>query len=443
MSSSSGISANSRVRTRRARRASTSATARLAAASRDPYRRVGGAVLYFAIGSLAGQFIGKLAGQPLGIRATAMRLSRDMSVKSILRAIALGSCLLVLTTQVVTAASANSWSVGPSMNAARYGHSATVLLDGRVLVAGGGSNPDAEIYNPASGTWSPTGPMTVARADHAAVRLADGRVLVISGNYYAASSAEIYDPASNSWHATGSLNIARNYPQAVLLKDGRVLAAGGQNPSTGDALNSAELYNASTGAWTLTGSLKTGRYYHTATLLNDGTVLVATGFNASIAGGEVAAAERYNPQTGKWTSAGSMAAARRYAAVVRLQDGRVLVAGGDNNGTLSSAELYDPATNSWKTTGSMVVGLGLSPGVLLPDGRVLVAGHSYDGDVYQPSTGTWSLTGYQIFTDLEGSAAWLLPNGTVLLAGGAKFGCDSTGDYCQYTPTNTVQIYSP
>src|SRR5262249_45722250 len=189
MSSSSGISANSRVRTRRARRASTSATARLAAGSRDPYRPVGGAVLYFAIGSLAGQFIGKLAGQPLGIRATAMRLSRDMSVKSILRAIALGSCLLVLTTQVVTAASANSWSVGPSMNAARYGHSATVLLDGRVLVAGGGSNPDAEIYNPASGTWSPTGPMTVARADHAAVRLADGRVLVISGNYYAASSA--------------------------------------------------------------------------------------------------------------------------------------------------------------------------------------------------------------------------------------------------------------
>src|SRR5262249_30075373 len=51
--------------------------------------------------------------------------------------------------------------------------------------------------------------------------------------------------------------------------------------------------------------------------------------------------------------------------------------------------------------------------------------------------------GYQVFTDLEGSAAWLLPNGTVLLAGGAKFGCDSTGEYCQYTPTNTVQIYSP
>src|SRR5215831_21113419 len=88
------------------------------------------------------------AGQPLGIRATATRLSRDMSVKSILRAIALGSCLLVLTPQVVTAASANSWSVGPSMNAARYGHTATVLLDGRVLVTGGGSNPDAEIYNP-------------------------------------------------------------------------------------------------------------------------------------------------------------------------------------------------------------------------------------------------------------------------------------------------------
>src|SRR5262249_62086329 len=138
-----GTAATARGRARRARRPSQPAPARRAAASRDPYRPVGGAVLYFAIGSLAGQFIGKLAGQPLGIRATAMRLSRDMSVKSILRAIALGSCLLVLTTQVVTAASANSWSVGPSMNAARYGHTATVLLDGRVLVTGGGPHPDA------------------------------------------------------------------------------------------------------------------------------------------------------------------------------------------------------------------------------------------------------------------------------------------------------------
>jgi len=285
--------------------------------------------------------------------------------------------------------------------------------------------------------------MTESRAEHAAVRLADGRVLVVSGNYYAASSTEIYDPATNSWHATAKLNVARNYPQAVLLNDGRVLVVGGQNPSTGDALSTTELYNPATGAWSLTGSLRTGRYYHKATLLKDGTVLVATGYNPAVSGGQVSAAELYNPATGKWTSARSMAGARRSAAAVLLQDGRVLVAGGDNYGTLSSAEIYDPASNSWQTTGSMVVGLGRSPGVLLPDGRVVVAGSSYDGDVYQPSTGTWTLTGYQVFTDLQESAASLLPNGTVLFAGGATFGCDSTGDYCQYTPTKAVQIYTP
>ncbi len=365
-----------------------------------------------------------------------------MSFKSIGRFAGLGLCALVLNAPAVYAAS-NSWAPGPGMNAARFGHSATVLPDGRVLMAGGGTNPDAEIFNPAAGTWSATAPMTEARSNHAAVRLGDGRVLVISGNSYDATSTEIYDPATNSWQATGRLNIARNYPKAALLKDGRVLVVGGQNPSTGAALNSAELYNPATSTWTLTGSLKTGRYYHSATLLSDGTILVATGFNAAIRNAYVAAAERYDPTTRKWGSAGAMAVPRRNAAVVRLQSGRVLVAGGDTGGSLSSAELYDPSSNTWSTTGSMVLALGLSPGVLLSDGRVLVAGASYQGNVYSPTTGTWTTTGYQAFTDLQESAAALLPNGTVLLAGGATFGCDSTGDYCDYTPTNRVQTYTP
>ena len=170
---------------------------------------------------------------------------------------------------------------------------------------------------------------------------------------------------------------------------------------------------------------------------------MATGYNATVGNGFVAAAERYSPATGKWTSARSMAVARRNAAVVRLQSGRVLVAGGDTGGSLNSAEIYDPISNLWSATGSMVLQHGLSPGVLLSDGRVLVAGDSYQGDVYAPATGTWSSTGYQVFTDLVESAAALLPNGTVLFAGGATNTCDTTGEYCQYTPTNAVQIYNP
>jgi len=160
-----------------------------------------------------------------------------MSIKSIVRAIAIAPCMLVLFGQVAAGAASNSWAAGATMKAARYGHSATVLLDGRVLMAGGGTNPDAEIYNPTTGTWSSTGPMTEARTNHAAVRLGDGTVLVISGYYNDATSTEIYDPSSNTWHTTGRLNVARNYPQAVLLNDGRVLVVGGQNPATGAALS--------------------------------------------------------------------------------------------------------------------------------------------------------------------------------------------------------------
>ena len=138
-----------------------------------------------------------------------------------------------------------------------------------------------------------------------------------------------------------------------------------------------------------------------------------------------------------------MSVARRNAVAVRLQSGSVLVAGGDGYGTLSSAELYGPASNSWSPTGSMTLPHGLTTGTLLADGRVLVAGDTYLGDVYTPAPGTWSATGYQIYTDLQESAAALLPNGTVLLAGGANNSCDPTGEYCEYQPTNGAQIYTP
>src|SRR5258708_5555922 len=108
-------------------------------------------------------------------------------------------------------AASNSWSATTNMNVARAGHTATVLTDGRVLVAGGGYDASAEIYDPASTTWTSTAPMKVARGRHAAVRLADGRVLVVAGNPYNAASAELYSPATNSWALTGSLNVPRNF----------------------------------------------------------------------------------------------------------------------------------------------------------------------------------------------------------------------------------------
>src|SRR6266478_5596840 len=146
-----------------------------------------------------------------------------------------------------------------SLNTARYVHTATLLPNGKVLVAGGGTGvselSSAELYDPASGSWSPTGSLTTARNDHTATLLPSGKVLVAGGDSSSGylTSAELYDPASGTWSATGSLNTARDNHTATLLPSGKVLVAGGFNSS--GYLSSAELYDPTAGSWSATGSL--------------------------------------------------------------------------------------------------------------------------------------------------------------------------------------------
>ncbi len=150
------------------------------------------------------------------------------------------------------------------------------------LRGGEDANPvaTAELYNPASGTWSPTGSLHQRRYLHTATLLLDGRVLVAGGccdevNYLA--SAELYDPATGTWSETGAMHDARLYHTATLLADGRALAAGGEDNHFND-LARGELYDPQMGTWSPTGSLHQARYLHTATLLLDGRVLAAGGF---------------------------------------------------------------------------------------------------------------------------------------------------------------------
>ena len=125
-------------------------------------------------------------------------------------------------------------------------------------------------------TFTNTGNLNIARSGHSATRLLNGKVLAAGGFFNGSSlvSAELYDPATGVWTATGNLPTARSSHTATLLPDGRVLVAGG---SSGGALTNVALYDPATGFWTNTGPLATGRYSHTATLLPNGKVLVAGG----------------------------------------------------------------------------------------------------------------------------------------------------------------------
>ena len=267
-----------------------------------------------------------------------------------------------------------------SLTTARFYHTATLLPNGKVVVAGGqdysSSNAlaSAELYDPASGTWTATGRLATARAYHTATLLPNGKVLVAggAGNSGILTSAELYDPASGTWTATGSLAAARyGHTATLLLPNGKVLVAGGIDVTGNTVLASAELYDPASGTWTATGSLATARAYHTATLLPNGKVLVAGGVGN---GSTLASAELYDPANGMWTATGSLATSRNQHTATLLPNGQMLVAGGVNNANLVSAELYDPASETWTATGNLSAARAYHTATLLPNGQVLVAG---------------------------------------------------------------------
>jgi Kelch motif protein/galactose oxidase-like protein len=229
-----------------------------------------------------------------------------------------------------------------------------------VLVAGGatserflGVTGNAEIYDPGTGTWTRTGSMNVARQGATATVLPNGKVLVAGGSVFingdALTSAELYDPSTGTWTLTGSMNVRRSQHTATLLAaNGQVLVAGG-----GDGYqfytSTAELYNPSIGTWKLTGSMSVARFGHAATQLPDDDVLAAGGqstqnLGCPPCGNLQSSAELYVPSSGTWVSAGNMTTVREHQYAVLLPDEEVLEAGGaaPNGGNTASADLYKP-----------------------------------------------------------------------------------------------------
>jgi hypothetical protein len=364
-------------------------------------------------------------------------------------------------TVTVTTSSASFKPTG-SMQHGRGFHTSNLLANGKVLLAGGtiradpiclGGISSAELYDPATGSFTLTGSMTALRYAHTATLMANGDVLMAGGfgNGYdcedlgepSLSTAEIYHSSSGVFISVShSMSRGRGGHTATLLLNGTVLLAGGGDqgggslPFYGTGSSTAELYDPATGIFISTGSMTRARLAHSATLLANGTVLIAGGVATSLSS-PTATAEIYNPASGVFAPTGSMTSPRMGHTATRLPDGRVLIAGGYSTGIVNgefgvseTAEIYDPATGTFTATGDMGARRSRHTATLLPGGTVLVAGGGDStAEVYDSSKGSFSTTG-GMEEERSGHSATLLKNGMVLVSGGGT-----------WSPLLTAELY--
>jgi hypothetical protein len=361
--------------------------------------------------------------------------------------------LLVGNHYIATAQSAGTFTATGSLVTARAFHTATLLTNGKVLVAGGSADftgpvATAELYDPDKGTFTSAGNMTVPRSGHTATLLPDGKVLIAGGSVSAgggmvpSNGAEIYDPSSGTFSVTGTMIGNHVCQQAILLGNGKVLLAGGSVSGAADRVPNAELYDPATNTFAATGAYVTDTHlfgFNTCqgsqlTLLPDGRALIVF---------ESGGAELYDPSLGAFTRTGDPITGSHnngLPAATLLMSGNVLVAGGANDaGFHTSAGLYNLSTGTFTATGNMVIGRALNTATLLPHGDVLLAGSYVFGggslasaELYDPVTGTFTAT-HAMTTTRHLHTATLLNNGKVLIVGGTTFG----------RPTPLAEIYTP
>jgi hypothetical protein len=260
-----------------------------------------------------------------------------------------------------------------------------------------------------------------------------------------------------------SMTTPRADAAAVKLLNGKVLICGGTSTGlVGGVLNSAELYNPATETFEPTGSMNDPRQGQTITLLKDGRVLVTGGARNIGYRAELSSAEIYDPQAGSFSPTGSMSVPREGHTATLLNDGRVLIAGGSDNGqhTISTAEIYDPAIGTFSPAGSMTVPREAHTATLLLSGQVLIAGGGRagmpggyivyrNGELYDPRSGTFSAISSPMISDRVGASAVLLRDGRALIVGGKSsrvllagtFG--GTRSIASFAPLNTAEYYDP
>jgi hypothetical protein len=360
----------------------------------------------------------------------------------------------------IAAQTSGTWKATGSLSVGRIFFTATLLTNGRVLVAGGSNATatlsSAELYDPVTGLWTPTGSMTTPRAAHTATLLSDGKVLVAGGQVTTSTaSAELYDPNTETWTLTGNMTTPRSGHTAILIMtgplSGMVLAAGGGSTCSActPLVASAELYNPSTETWTPTDDMTIARYWDPpppAAVLPDGSVLVVGGATCCPYHW-FSKAESYDPENQTWTPT-SPKVTDANADPALLPDGKILVAGGvkgtqPTSVNVADAEIYDPAMDAWTATASMSSDRSEHTLTLLPSGQALVAGGASGGwgvcndltstELYDPNSGTWS-PGGNMRAARHIHIATLLPNGQVLAAGGIN---------CQGNILASAELYTP
>jgi IPT/TIG domain/Bacterial Ig-like domain (group 2)/Galactose oxidase, central domain len=309
---------------------------------------------------------------------------------------------------------AKSFSYTGLMTTARTLHTATLLGNGQVLIVGGVApipnapgysqeTATAELYNPTTGSFTSTGSMHFPRYGHTATLLSTGKVLVVGGYQNngdnSVSTAEVYDPSTNTFSSTDSLSPSRGGATVTSLNDGTTLVAGGITSFlAGTILNGSEIYNPSTATFSAIANLPFAEYQQSATVLANGTVLIADGNMTSL----IPHAATYDPVAQTFSVIASPAMARLGHSATFLNDGTVLLVGGEDpslNLTYTTAELYNPATQTFIGAGATATlhspggGSFLQTGgsghtaTLLNDGTVLVVGGNVQNavaEVYEP-----------------------------------------------------------